>query len=923
MTVKRTTASFVAPLALALTMSVSALTLPGAAQAAVNEASQRFFESGKAELAKGNLAAAIIEFRNAIQRDPENVAARLELGKAQFQAGDIPSAEKELRIAHERAPSDETEVLLGEVLMRQGRLDEALKLISVDALTPAMQVRKHLTRGSVQLGLNKVDDAEASFKAAKKLDPNKIEVDYGLARVAAARTRFTEANGILDQILKTKPDFAPAWMLKGEVALASQNRNEAFYAFDRAVQLLPNNVDAYVARARANLMAGKTELAKADAQRVSQIEPNNPIGRYLAAAVAYAQGDIDKANEEYTRVADVFRTFQPAILLGALIKFRRNELNQSERLLAQYMSLDPTNIEARRVLAVVRIRSGQAQSAIDILKKLIAEYPDDISAYQYMASAYINLNDFDQAAKVYEEIMRRGNPEAARQANSALTLLGKSGNAQQSDVSVADGKLILRVLDLINNNDLTTAKNEVEGALGRSPDSQILLNLAGGVEMARKNYIGAREHFLKALKLNPEFLSAIDNLDRIDLLENRPNEIEQRLRKLVDANPKSEKLAVRLAKFMVDNARTSEAITLLNERAAAMPDSLLIAQAQVRAYFIGGDISKAAEAARRSAKLADKDAAALVFANVALRDAGAYQDALDVAEKLVAAFPDSEQALLTKAQSLVLLNRNKDAVALLDGAFAKKPESVPLARALVDLAVEMKDLPKAKTVAATLGKYNRVAEKQLTADATSRLGDNAGAIKLLEEALVVDPVSDLATDLFVLRRINGQINQALEGMGNWLKQNPNDKRGWMAYASALLELNRLPEAEAAYTRLLGIDPNNAAALNNYAWIRHELNRPDALDYAERAYRIAPGSPEIADTLGWLMVKNGKLKDGVNILRAAAGGATNNGEILYHLAYALSKTGRPDDAKNILRDIIQRLGNFPSRPEAEKLLASLK
>jgi tetratricopeptide (TPR) repeat protein len=143
-----------------------------------------------------------------------------------------------------------------------------------------------------------------------------------------------------------------------------------------------------------------------------------------------------------------------------------------------------------------------------------------------------------------------------------------------------------------------------------------------------------------------------------------------------------------------------------------------------------------------------------------------------------------------------------------------------------------------------------------------------------------------------------------------------------AYAGTLLDLKKLVPAGDMYSKLLGLDPNNVVALNNYAWIRNELGHADALDYAERAYRIAPSSPEVADTFGWLMVKNGKLKDGLDVLRAAAGASPNNPDILYHLAYTLAKTGQNEDAIKILKVLLDKAGNFASRNEAMELYGSL-
>ena len=61
-----------------------------------------YYQDAVKRLQEGNAGAAVIQLRNAIQRDPNNLDARLLLGRLYLQAGDGPSAEKELRHVDER-----------------------------------------------------------------------------------------------------------------------------------------------------------------------------------------------------------------------------------------------------------------------------------------------------------------------------------------------------------------------------------------------------------------------------------------------------------------------------------------------------------------------------------------------------------------------------------------------------------------------------------------------------------------------------------------------------------------------------------------------------------------------------------------------------------------------------------------------------
>ena len=129
-------------------------------------------------------------------------------------------------------------------------------------------------------------------------------------------------------------------------------------------------------------------------------------------------------------------------------------------------------------------------------------------------------------------------------------------------------------------------------------------------------------------------------------------------------------------------------------------------------------------------------------------------------------------------------------------------------------------------------------------------------------------------------------------------------------------------AVAVYRKILADQPDNAAAMNNLAWALSELKDPSALAYAEKAANLAPNSPEVADTLGWILVERGDVKRGIEILSNAANAAPNVYAIRMHYAKALIKAGDTGAARRELDQIAQAPGESPLKAEAEALLKQL-
>lgn len=907
----------------ALLVSFVSLGALSTSVASTNERSNRFYAEAVAEYEQGNMAEAIIQLRNAVQQDPENMDARLLLGKMYLEDGTLASAVKELEIVYERRRSDEAELLLGQAYFASGRFDDALRIVSNDALTSEMVVQKQIVRGDALLAQQKDEAAMRAYERALEVDADNKRARYGLARALSIQGEINRATRMMEELTEADPSFAPAWMLKGEIALSRGNKNEAFEAFNKAVELTPNDVNAYVARARAYLISGSLDEVKQDIEKISRLAPENPISKYLSASRHYAQNNLDAAEADYVQIEERFRSFPPAVLLGALIKFKQGDLNQSEALLARYLLIEPNNPEAKRIMALVRIRNDDVRGGVNMLNQLVRADPDDIQSLQFLASAYIQMKDFESASQTYKAILERGKPEHTRRAGLALRLLSEEPVDDLIAGGEGPGREILVVLNYINSDQLDKAETEITKLKEAYPDNPIVMNLEGGLWMARKDYVQARQSFENALEQDPAFISAIDNLDRIDYIEGTPENVELRLRDLLQRAPSSEPLIIRQVQYLSNNNRLPAAIELLNRSKDTVERSEVILQALVRANFGLSNLEAAGQAAKELAMVADTENE-LAFATQALIDTGLRQDAVAAAQKLVALDNMRSQSYLMLARAHVANQDLEQAQATLVDAFAKNPGDAVIARGLVDIALGLEDQKRALSVIDQLAQVDPYSALRLKANTLLKIGDSGEAIRLLAHRMRDNPSEEIAIDLFLAHRSIGDISAALKVLETWLASNPQSRRALTAYAGILLDMDRLEEASDAYAHLIELDPNNIIALNNYAWIRNDLGgKADALDYAERAYALAPSSAEIADTYGWLLVQNGKLKEGLEILRAAAGIGGNNPQILYHLAYTLAKTGQNEDAVDILGTILERGGEFASRNAAEDLYARLK
>ena len=117
-------------------------------------------------------------------------------------------------------------------------------------------------------------------------------------------------------------------------------------------------------------------------------------------------------------------------------------------------------------------------------------------------------------------------------------------------------------------------------------------------------------------------------------------------------------------------------------------------------------------------------------------------------------------------------------------------------------------------------------------------------------------------------------------------------------------------------------PENIVALNNLAWLYHTQNDPRSVERAQQAYDLAPDRPEIADTLGWLLLENGDPERGLVLLQEAAGKAPHIPAIRYHRAVALAKNDRGEEARKELERLLRDHSGFDEEGDARSLLTQL-
>ena len=183
------------------------------------------------------------------------------------------------------------------------------------------------------------------------------------------------------------------------------------------------------------------------------------------------------------------------------------------------------------------------------------------------------------------------------------------------------------------------------------------------------------------------------------------------------------------------------------------------------------------------------------------------------------------------------------------------------------------------------------------------------------------PSSALVLRLANAAATAGHEDEGARALRDWLQRSPDDADAAQLLALLDIKAKRFDDAKAHLQVVLNKRPGDTVALNNMAWLYGLSNDPRARSLAQRAYLQAP-TPETADTLGWIMVRQGDPKGGLSLLQQASTQRPADPTLKYHLAVALNDNGQKDDSVKLLQPLVSGPDVFDDKPAARKLLENL-
>jgi len=407
----------------------------------------------------GHLADARRVYDELLQEEPGDVTAMAGLAGVLVREGDLGAARALLEKAHLELGSDGAQALLIDLAVREGQMDEAVKLAT-------------------------------SLADAAPDDPQRRAF---LARLLWEAGRLEEARAAFDVALERKPDFVPAYV-RGLLDVQLGRSKDAIELFETARELFPTQAAPVVYLALALQADGQAAEAAGLLEEVLK----EPRARSLLGGLLYwhlavleaGRGDAETALAHNDRVAQnelgtrqdrrnlltrlaaepEGRRQEAAVVLNTLLEVTRaNCLQATMEAIRKLDELLPGEPLVACWRASALDRQGHHEEAVAAYQGVIGAHEDLAFPRLLLAQSHTRAGDVESATAVLQQALAHAADEYAGAIHLQLGQLHQS--ADQVESAIADYRAASRdpaVAPIALNNLaylLATAKGDPAAAL--------------------------------------------------------------------------------------------------------------------------------------------------------------------------------------------------------------------------------------------------------------------------------------------------------------------------------------------------------------------------------------------------------------------------------------------------------------------------
>lgn len=895
--------------------------------------------SARQYLDKNDHPAAIIQLKNALQAQPDLAEARFLLGRALLLKGDPAGAETELQKARELGHSpDQVTPLLVRSRLALGQFRQVTEdFAQVRLGTPQAQAELHTQLAIAWRQLGNAPAFEASLQAALAAQSEHAGALVEQARSQAARQDFGGAVRVLDGVLTRTPVHSEALKLRGDIRFTAQGQAEAALADYRAAAAAalpgtPEAMGAQAGAARVLLATRQLEPAAREIEALGSSAPGHPQTLYLQAQLAFEQG---RFADTRTRLQELLKRTPDspmALELAGATEYQLGAWSQAELYAQRALQNEPQLRVARQVLLMTHLRTGDVDKALAMLPADLATNNSDPGLLALAGEAYMLKGDTAQAQQYFSRAARLDPTDASKRTSLAVSTIA-SGRADEGmallrDIASTDTG-VMADMALINAHiharEWDQALAAIDALSRKRASDPMPAQMRGRVLLMRGDRSGARTAFERAQQLDTRYFPATAALVSLDLAERKPAEARTRLQALLKDQPRHPQALMALAEVEASSGAAPATVAdLIREAIKAAPNDKAPHLMLVEHHLRHQDTRAALVAAQSAASILPEVPEVIDALGRAQSAAGDHQQAKSTFGKLGVMLPRSPLPHLRMATVLSATGDTAGAQQSLRSALALQPDLLPAQRALVDMALKAGRSTEALGIARQV-QTQRPKEAvgfMMEGDVQALSKNWDAAASAYRTGARLAPSTELSIKLHTVLIASGKGPEADKLAADWQKAHPQDGAFVLYLGDRALASQQWAVAQRHYERVVELNPTDALALNNLAWVAGRQGRADAVSLAERATKAAPGQPAYLDTLAVLLSERNEHARAISVQKQAVALDPASPVYKLHLARIHIQAGDKAAAKPLLDELAALGDRFGRQAEVKQLREGL-
>lgn len=830
---------------------------------------EQYVQDAQALYEEKDVKAAVIELKNALQQNPDNAEARALLGRIYAVTGAGEAAEKELTKARELGlPLRDIAIPLGESLLLQNKSDQLIERFQKGTYdSDELKAIKSVLIGEAFIQKKLYNGAGKYFDEALQNNLTKPRALLGKALIALVKGDVSKAETLVNEAVELAEESPKTWMTVADVYLAKNDSERVLAAYQKVVDHVHTKQDYYYWIAmrgifREQLKIGDTNKAE---QTLSTLEKTFPVKQiaadlvltHLRAILAYQQGNYETAAELANRVLSVQKSHLGALLILGTTDAVAGRFQKAESSLSRFLAQRPGHLQARKMLAFVQAQNRQPAEAMQTLDPLVkGDVKPDVETLALIARAAIQAGEVNESSKYLKRALEQ-NPDntslrfalvqsllAQQNFDMAVQELNKMGGSKDLDVQVK----LSTAETYIKAREYKAALEVLEELQKLVPESAMPVSLQGTVYQLMGENGQARAKLITALTIEPGYTPAIRSLAALAIQAGQPDEAESVYEEALAAKPEAADIWFDYAQFLLRQERFDEAEEAMQHLKSFEQYQAQSAVMLARLYLKQGKKGFAIS----ELKNVRNNSNSAIYAELgnAYMDQGEFNSALISYQKLAELESGSATAQYLIGMAYLALNDVESASESFARSLKLDSNFLPALISVAEIALAQNDPVAANK---TLNQINMIDPDNprvvlLNAKLAVQNYNPQRAAELYEQLYDSNQSPELLKGWVQALWQANKKDEAIALLDKEAKDKPNSGYALFLKATILEALGSESKAVELYQKVISLEPDNVAALNNLAWLLKDKAPDAALKYARRAYELAPDNEAVEDTL---------------------------------------------------------------------------